>query len=566
MKFLILLLIVPIMSCVAQAHHKKGERVGGDGVVIVDSVVNVNGQITSYSGGVALDSGLYIANAQLADSLGWYFIDAATYGDSLADATAHFRNVIASAGSGKVYIPGGVYLVSDSIYTNLSPHLVGVSSDMVGTPTKIILTRDKPFLYVDSLSGSPYGTGGSVENIYFYGSNSADSTNQHAIVFNANKRWTVDNCTFRRLGGHSVKLGDDNDAIMITIKNNHFSYNHGTLIHGRRTATTTINAIDIINNHMYENFNHCVDVAGQAVNVLLNKIEFNDSCAIMVNPIDQSGINCFVTGNVIKYNRFEDNEGGEIFIWQEYVGGSENHLNYGTVIEDNIFIVSLASYDKPEATAMITVEQGPDGTSSSYLKEFKIGHNTFIESAGMPYVDLGGDGSGGVKEDTKVWIKEEVDVSAYYLNMGGATLEYDGMDISPPISTGLDANGFAAADIHPVAYVSFSGDTLDITNNPQIADAQVDGYIMIIINGDATGYLKLDDGNGLDLISTSIYLAPNDIMAVMYSDDEDLWMQLTHPKSYWETITVTGSIYVTDAGGSDSLRIYDDGDTHQADK
>ena len=51
MRFLILLLIVPIMSCVAQAHHKKGERVGPDGVVLVDSVVNKNGQIYTYSGG-----------------------------------------------------------------------------------------------------------------------------------------------------------------------------------------------------------------------------------------------------------------------------------------------------------------------------------------------------------------------------------------------------------------------------------------------------------------------------------------------------------------------------------
>ena len=52
MRFLILLLIVPIMSCVAQAKHKKGEYVGPDGVaILVDSIKFEDGMITFYYAG-----------------------------------------------------------------------------------------------------------------------------------------------------------------------------------------------------------------------------------------------------------------------------------------------------------------------------------------------------------------------------------------------------------------------------------------------------------------------------------------------------------------------------------
>jgi len=76
--------------------------------------------------------------------------------------------------------------------------------------------------------------------------------------------------------------------------------------------------------------------------------------------------------------------------------------------------------------------------------------------------------------------------------------------------------------------VQGSGGAVDITANPQIADAAADGTMLILKGASDTNTLKLDDGTGLDLTDgISFTLGLGDTITLVYDIVDDVWVEIS---------------------------------------
>ena len=514
-----------------------------------DSVDAVAATATAEGVGTLRDS-VIINTTQLQDSLGWFnVLSYGAVGDSVTDDTEAFRSAIAAAGSRKVFVPDGVYRITDSIYTNQSPNIVGVSNDRVpGQSSKIVLVNNKPFLYVDSISGSPYGTGGSVRFLQISGLADTDSTNQHGVVVNANKRWIIEDNTFVNIGGYGVKLGDDYHSVMVTIHRNSFR-ECLSAVYGRKVAGEAVNAVNIINNHIAYSNGHGIDLIGKSINVTNNIIEFNDSAGVFFDPRTIGEVDCIVDGfNITGQNHFEDNGGGEIFGWHYYnTSGSIDQMIYGLIIEGNTFSTSI-SYDKPQASAMITFQQAAGSTGGSRMRDLTVGQNRYITSNSTPFVDLNGGSVGSqadIRNDCKVWIPQIDDHSSYFLGLGGASVDFEGYSNAGAVEiySITAGTGITETMLSRNMQLSLSA-AVDISSNPQIVNGLWSTQVITIYGNSDSNTLTLDDGTGLQLPGGQMVLDQYSNITLRWSQNE--WVEVSRSVPYWEDITVTGTITNTE--------------------
>jgi hypothetical protein len=376
-------------------------------------------------------------------------------------------------------------------------------------------------IYVDSISGSPYGTGGKVTGILFSGLGNTDSTNQHGVVVNANKRWLIERNTFVSLGGYATKLGDDYESVMTTFHDNSVRLCKGA-VYGRSTSGKSVNAIDIDNNHIAYSKDHAIDVIGNKINITRNIIEFGDSAGVILDARDVGEITCSASSVSIDHNHFEDNAGGEIFMNYYYDGSSVFQYLYDIKIHDNRFACTFVTYDKPEADAMITVQRDPSSNANAIILGLEVYSNNYNESNGMPYFD----GNNQLYYGSKIEVPagatygtEVVDCNPGQVNIGDQIVGH--MRGSTVVAgTGITAAMHATSEIfYPVL-----GSSVDITTNPQIANGYRNGQMLIIINLNGSYTLTLDDGDGLQ-IGSQFVMGAYDVIVLMYYNSN--WIQIS---------------------------------------
>lgn len=95
-----------------------------------------------------------------------------------------------------------------------------------------------------------------------------------------------------------------------------------------------------------------------------------------------------------------------------------------------------------------------------------------------------------------------------------------------PATVALEAGDAVPCGARTVR-VSGDGGAVDLTSDPQVAAGEFDGQPLLIVGGDDTNTVKLDDGTGLELVGgTSITLGKGDSLALRWDLDDTTWREV----------------------------------------
>jgi hypothetical protein len=397
----------------------------GDGYLNGD--LEVTGDLTvggTYPGGGGGSTNVF------QDSLGWFDVKAyGAVGNGIADDRAAIQAAIDAADDGVVYFPPGIYDVGDSILITNSVTIIGAGS---GGDCRIVATTDNPVFHVDD--GDAYAYPGVIRDIMIQGTNNASHTDQHGIVFSSLHSWDVERVFFYQLGGSGIWFGHDPVGGQ-TIRKSVFRNNHASAIYGRNQPDNNnaqINAIDINNCWIDDNYLHGVDIIGNNINITENIIERNygrgikiaaDNCPTADN-VTGSGIN--IKGNYLERNGWDgasSYDSSEIYIEAGYLTGSNLKYIYNLTIEDN-FIISWGNANCIEAGVY-------PGASALGFNNCYIGRNSYTAASGVFF-----DGGNAMDEDNKLWIDNQTTWTSEYINLrSDLIIERDGMGYLEPVSS-----------------------------------------------------------------------------------------------------------------------------------
>ncbi len=483
------------------------------------------------------------AQTMLQDSLGWFNV--ISYGadpTGVANSTSAIQSAINASVRGTVYFPPGSYLV-DSLYINRNVNLLGVSGDYSSESnvSQLKANLNKPIIYIDSSASSFFGSGGSIKDLVIRGLDDGDSTNQHGIVHNTVNRWLINKVSIVSNGGYGIKLGDGWNTAGMTVDDCLIRWNHIDGIYGRDLGgNQQVNGITIQNSSIIDNYRHGINLIGKDVDILNNKIELNDSTGLFMSARDVGDVDCNSLGTMVRDNHFEDNTGGEIIIHFYSDGGGNLQYHYQLTIEENTFHGN-AGYDKPEATAMISLDSAFGSADVAGFIDLTIGKNFYTTSQGHVYVD-GGD---VLESDTRIYLTREDDTSTDFINLKNAsTFKYGGWNAGEKFAGITAATGVPESRLAPYIYIDQSSDG-DISANPQIADGFSNGQTITFVKSNVNNPLIFENGNGLEMPGGTFSMNQFDVISFKYSSSKDVWIEQFRSRPYWENITVTSTINQT---------------------
>ena len=488
-----------------------------------DSIPEIRGDVNTNTTNITSnDADILINSTQQRDSIGDFNVKSSyggvpgAIGDSITDDTDAFKSCFAAAGRNGVYFPPGKYSLYDSITVTDFVNVSGAGQDA----SQIISQINRPVFNI-TLPSIDYGLSMKWENFTIIGSNKTDSSNQHGMIINDVFSMGIDNVGFYLLGGRGVWLGRNGIAASIKFEDCLFKENNGSGgIYGKFNATNEVNGIDIINCEFYNNYQHGIDLVGRNVNMFFNSIEFNDSCGIhLVASEIGTGTSCRGANTTIQGNWIEKNLGGEIYTEVYWDGGSvyQDHTNLKIV---GNFIQESESYTKPEATALVTLNET---TGSSTF----VGYTDLVFRDNYMHADSEGyfDGNDLLYNDAELDFPEVASFSTKFVNLGEAAVGYKGV-MNPGRSyqgTLTAATGITEAMFAPLIYYEPGAD-IDITADKQIADGLFNTQTIGIVNASGTYTLTLDDGAGLAL-SGQFIMGAYDYIELMWISNLNIWLQ-----------------------------------------
>ena len=489
----------------------------------------------------APQSQIDINKTQLADSLGWYFITASTYGDGVTDATAHIQARIDEAEHGTVQMPPGQYLINaDTLEIHKGIRFIGSGIGLVSRgATELYSTYNKPIISVelDEAGGGEWSFPGGIRDMNVRGGNDADSSAQHGILINkaATGWFKIERCYITDCGGWGVKIGNGNTTHNVLVYDNKISNNYLGGIYGVGSSAVQVNTINVYSNHIDNNKGYGAFLLGSTINFIGNIVEGNDSTGFFSSARVLGEVNASSFNMNVKYNHFEVNGGGNIYIESYFKSaGSVVQYHNGLHVTDNYLYNTSGDVTKPEVTALVEVVRAADSDVINGYKELRVIDNTYVET-GLAYFN-----GGGLDVSCVVDLGNNSNFANDFTNLGDATIIWMGetMAATEGGANITAAGGVTAAMLAPYIRIGI-GAPIDITANPQIVDG-LDGMVITIIgNGNN---LTLDNGNGLFLPSGQCVLGANDLIRLRYNSDTDLWHELGRSEPKWENITVTGTI------------------------
>ena len=479
-----------------------------------DSLDNYSADINTNTTNITSnDADILINKTQLQDSLGWQFVDAATYGDGVTDATAHIQSKIDEVKHGILYLPIGKYFV-DSLLVQYSTTIIGAGWSRNDSASAIYSIRNKDIITFSPKAGAVFNYGPSVENLIIEGGSDADSSGQHGVVINGDWAVKLERVNVVNCGGYGVYFAKESGTWGSSIENCNIRRNNLGGIYGRSTATSNINAITIKDSYI-SNYGYGINLIGTNIIIRDNIIELNDSSGIFMSALDLGNtISCNSNNTVIDGNYFEHNGGGDIYIDGYYNADPlAQQFHYNTTINNNYIYNESASIDKPGVDALITIN---DRSGNNYTtQDLYIGSGNKLASGGvLKYVDA----RSKLDHTSFVYISEQANYEG--LNFSGFGINgvaYGG----PRYQTVVAGTGITAAKLSPFMWIANSGN-IDITADPQITGGQ-DGQRIVLFNGENNNF-TLDDGTGLNLTGQFV-MGQGDSIELIYFNGN--WIELT---------------------------------------
>ena len=438
--------------------------------------------------------------------------DYGAVGDGVTDDTEEIQAAIDAISllsyRGTVFIPSGVYLISDTLVIKAN------SLTLRGSGYESVLynnTANMPTIKIQDVNQI------TIKDLYIKGNGGAygaGGTNDEGILLDHARYSWFEKLWIQYNGSHGIKSINGcwgNKIINCYIVNNLLDGIHFVGDDTQENSGQNGNATMLKNNVISVNGNDGVEWAGSTgLDMTGNILESNIASGLKLGSRDAVGI--ATMGANIKGNYFEQNDSSQIKIIVKSTGSLSV---YSVEISGNSFISTSTTGDD----ALITQIAYP-GAFSFGLSNTLIGRNQFsMTGATLDYYVKLASSSPTVSIDLSgaFWNYDYISLA------GSGTIIYDGQPMPKPRAAAITAaDGITSALIHAVIYVNISG-AIDITADPQIVNGFTGQTILII--GDDSHTLTLDDGAGLQLAGgASCVLGVNDMIKLIYVNDD--WVEM----------------------------------------